>query len=412
MSYVKGKKAKEGDALPKSLEPVNPFREGAAGKYFVGRDDEVERFARSITALKESQPIHLYVAGVNGRGKTSCLEKLVEMARDRGMFAARVPLDGGVRAHQQILAMFESLLRKIDEIHKEKSGAARLIPEWNRPDNLIFRLPGSERLQSDYLLQDLAHVKDVVLELGFQGIVLCIDEGERIEPYALSALKNALLEFKEYMAVLSVRLADDGGDPVRAGKLKLEEIAASADRDLGAARIFQGGVGLGSFTMMQARHCIARRLEGNAISFEDAVTDLIARIAEGLPDRIIAYAHEVYDKTEATRIDVASVDIFRQIFVARHKLELDEAKALRAQSTTSERRMWQELARHDTPLTAPELARKLYANSPAGMLDPIADALTGVLDRADDTLCVCVDGRYSVPDSVRRYALEISMEPE
>lgn len=265
---------------------------------------------------------------------------------------------------------------------------------------------------NNHLLHDLVYVRDVAAELGFQNLVLCIDEGERIEPYALSALKNALLELKEYLAVLSVRLAEDHGDPVSAGKLKLEGIAAAADRDLGAARLFQGGIGLGSFPASQAWYCITRRLEGNAISFDDAVVDLIARIAEGLPDRIIAYAHEVYDKAEAAKADVARVETFRQIFITRHKLELDEAKALRAQSTVSERRMWRELARQDTPLTALELARKLYPNSAPDVLEPIGDALRGVLDKASGTLCVETEGRYLIPDPVRRYALEITMEPE
>src|SRR5262249_48860895 len=153
---------------------------------------------------------------------------------------------------------------------------------------------GSERLQNNYLLQDLAYVSDVVAGLPFHHLVLCIDEGERIEPYALSALKNALQELKEYLVVLSVRLAEDNGDPVGAGKLKLEEIATAADRDLGAARLFIGGVGLGSFTTAQARYCITRRLENNAIRFDDEVIDRIARVAERLPDRIISYAHDVY----------------------------------------------------------------------------------------------------------------------
>lgn len=363
-------------------------------------------------ALRNAEPAHLYVAGVNGRGKTSYLEKFVEMARQSGILAVRVALDGGVRAQHQILAMFEKLLRKIDEIHEDRVGAPRLIAEWQRSNGSPFDLPRSGRLQNDHLLHDLAYVRDVVAELGFGHLVLCIDEGQRIEPYALSALKNALLELEEYLVVLSIRLAEDRGDPVRAGKLKLEEIAAAADRDLGAARLFVGGVGLDSFTAAQARRCITRRLEDNAIRFDDAVIDLIARVAEGLPDRIISYAHQVYDRTEAAETNIATVEIFRQTFVVLHQLELDEAKALAAQSTSSDRRTLRELARQDVPVTPLELARKLYANVPADALEPVADALRGLLDRVDDTLCVSIDGRCLVPDPVRRYALEISMEPE
>ncbi|MEV8630690.1 ATP-binding protein [Streptosporangium sp. NPDC051023] len=392
---------------------MNPFREGAAGKYFVGRDDQLKRFTRSLTALRNGEPAHLYVAGVNGRGKTSYLEKLVEMAREKsGVLAVRVALDGGVRAQQQILAMFEKLLRKIDEVHTEVASAPRLVAEWRQVGDSPFQLPTSERLQNDHLLQDLAYVRDVVAELGFRHLVLCVDEGERIEPYALSALKSALLELQEYLVVLSIRLAEDHGDPVRAGKLKLEEIAAAADRDMGAARLFVGGVGLGSFTPAQARRCVARRLEDNAIRFDDEVIGLIGRVAEGLPDRIISYAHEVYDRTEADEAEVATTDTFRQTFVSLHQFELDAAKALCAQSTGSERRALRELATHDVPLTPLELAKKLYTDVPVNALEPVAEALRGVLDRVGDTVRVSAGGRYLVPDAVRRYALEISMEPE
>ncbi|MGH3913682.1 MAG: ATP-binding protein, partial [Pseudonocardiaceae bacterium] len=156
---------------------MNPFHEGAAGKYFVGRDDQLRRFTRALTALRNAEPAHLYVAGVNGRGKTSYLEKLVEMARQSGILAVRVALDGAVRAQQQIPAMFEKLLRKIDEIHVEKVGAPRLIAEWKQLSGSPFHLPGSERLQNDHLLQDLGRFQAVDASAASNSIVLSFSEG-------------------------------------------------------------------------------------------------------------------------------------------------------------------------------------------------------------------------------------------
>ncbi len=40
-----------GGRLSTALKTVNPFREGAAGKYFVGREEALDRFARALTAL-------------------------------------------------------------------------------------------------------------------------------------------------------------------------------------------------------------------------------------------------------------------------------------------------------------------------------------------------------------------------
>lgn len=395
-------------------EPSNPFNEGAAGKYFVGRDDELKRFTRALTALRGAEATHLFVAGVNGRGKTSYLEKLVEIARQEGMFAVRVSLDPGVSAHQQILAMFDSLVDRADDVLEEKLGTRPLTMQWSAREGSPFRLPRSERLQNGHVLRDLAHVARVVTgpETGYRHLVICVDEGERVEPYALSALKNALLELKQYLVVLSVRLPEDLGDPVRTGKLKLEEIATAAGRDLGAARIFGNGVGLGSFTGAQARACVTRRLEDNAIQFEDEVTDLVARVSRYLPYQIVSYAREVYDRTEAAGARTATTGIFREVFTGMHRLELDEAKALAAQSTSADRRKLRELARQDVPLTPMELARKLHPETSEDVLESVADSFRGLLDRMGDTLCTQEEGRYWVRDPVRRYALEIAMEPE
>ena len=308
--------------------------------------------------------------------------------------------------------MFEELLRKVDQVQQQQVGACYLVEEWKQPSGSRFRLPGAERLQNDHLLQDLSYVSDTVAKMGFQGLVLCIDEADRIDPYALSALKSALLSINSYLVVLSVRLAEDHGDPIRAGRLRLEAIATKADRDLGAARIFVGGIGLGSFTPAQARQCIELRLRGNTIHFGDNVIDLIARVAGGLPDRIIAYAHKVYDRVEAANANTADVESFRQVFIEEHQVELDEARALRAQSTSFECRMLRELAKGDSPATPLDLARKLHPGLPADVLESVVDGLRSVLDRLSGSLCTRNEGRYFISDPVRRYALEISMEPE
>lgn len=396
-----------------ALSPVNPFHEGAAGEYFVGREQQLKRFERALTSLRHSHPNHMYVAGVNGRGKTSFLAKLVEVARENDVLAVKVDLDGGVSARQQIISLFEKLVTEVDEALAGVVGVGRLDAEWKSKDGSPFRLPKEDRLQNDHLRQDLAYVSKIAGEQGFHHMVICIDEGERIEPYALSALKSALLSLKQYFVVLSLRLADDLQDPVRAGRLRLEEIAAAADRDIGAARLFVAGVGLESFTDIQARQCMLRRLENNSISFDDAVIDLIARVAERLPDRIIQYAYDVYERTADEAIDVATVEMFRHAFVERHRPEMAEAMALRVQCTGTERRTLRELAHHDAPITPLDLARKVYSNVPADALEPVANGIMGMLNRVcASAFCIEADEQYIVPDPVRRYALEISMEPE
>ena len=389
---------------------VNPFREGPAGGYFVGREPELARFERALTALKAYQPSHMYVAGTNGRGKTSYLAKLIAMSQDQGIIAVRVALDGGVPALQQITSLVQILIREVDTKIKEAANAPRLATEWAKGASSSFNLRAAERLQNDHVLQDLSYIHTAASEQGFEQIVICIDEGERIEPYALSALKNALLSLSSYLVVVSLRLADDLQDPVSAGRLKLEEIAAAADRDIGAARIFAAGVGLGAFSAAQAHLCITRRLEDNEISFDDEVVDLIARVAEGLPDRIIKYAHDVYDHVADLNLKVATRDIFKQTFIARHYPEISEASAIKLRSTSTEQKVLGHLSHFNGPATAEDLAKSIYSSVNAEALGPVAEALVNILERfCESAVCAKTGEHYTISDPVKRYALEISM---
>ena len=48
----------------------NPFTETKAGKYFVGREEEIDQFKYYLNGLRSGNPNHFYVAGVHGTGKT------------------------------------------------------------------------------------------------------------------------------------------------------------------------------------------------------------------------------------------------------------------------------------------------------------------------------------------------------
>ncbi|MCL8015149.1 ATP-binding protein [Streptomyces sp. AS02] len=393
---------------------ANPFHEGAAGEYFVGREQQLDKFERSLDALRQSEPSHIFVAGVNGRGKTSYLAKLVEMSRRHSdVLAVSVSLDAGVAALQQITSMFERVVREVDAALRESVQVDRLMPEWQKSDGSPFRLPSADRLQNEHIRHDLSYLSDVAAEQGFRHVVICVDEGERIEPFALSALKSALLQFNRFLVVLSIRLIEDQGDPVGAARRKLEEIAAAADGDLGAARLFVTGVGLQPFDLAQARKCVIRRLQNRTIGFDEGVIDLISRVAEGRPDRIIEYAHDVYDGAAEEKAQKATLAHFRTVFTQRHRLEVSEASSLRMQLTETERRMMYELACQNSPMSPSGLAEKMYPNTPQSTLEPLIESIKSALDKmCASPFCAMSNFKYATPDPVHRYALEISMESE
>jgi hypothetical protein len=56
----------------------------------------------------------------------------------------------------------------------------------------LFRHPRNEALIVNDLKEDFLTLSRHVSNYGFRGVLLCLDEGRRIEPVMLSAMKNAL----------------------------------------------------------------------------------------------------------------------------------------------------------------------------------------------------------------------------
>src|SRR3954467_5455639 len=73
----------------------NPFSESpAAGRNFVGRQNQLSQVDRSIAAtIDRGLTRHLYVVGEAGTGKTSFLAKCVERAREAGLATATPTVD-------------------------------------------------------------------------------------------------------------------------------------------------------------------------------------------------------------------------------------------------------------------------------------------------------------------------------
>jgi hypothetical protein len=399
--------------LAESPNAANPFNNRAAGRYFVGRENEVLSFENALDALIQGEPSHMYIAGVNGFGKTSCLAKLAELAVPRGVLTIQVDLDQRMSGHEQARSMSETLIAAADEVLESRAGAPRLRKQWEQGKGSPFRQPGKDRLTTDALRHDLRLVRDALRDYA-KGILICIDLGERIMPETLSALTSAVGPLPEYLIAMTVRLASDGGSPARAGRQRLDEIAADAGRNMSASRAFSTAVGLGPFTPAQARDCVLRRLDGRTISFEDAVIGAITRTAEWQPRRIVEYAHDVYDKAALERTGVATVAHFRRVFEETHPREVGEARSLRDQISPGRRATLRELSRHDRPMSPLDLARAIYPDLSADRLEVFEEAVRNLLDRVQETTPFCREsgGRYEVPDAVRRYALEICLEPE
>lgn len=394
--------------------PYNPFTETNITSHFVGREDELRTFRLAIQGLRVKQPGHLYVAGLGGTGKTCFLQKVVEIGRAEGFLAEITTLDQG-RARDHISTILRSLVNTVEQAMNRKGNQSdvKLLQDWdNGAKSTHFQHPRGERLESDKLRQDFETLRKLMEEAGVTGAVLCVDEGQRIEPAALSALKNALQHHQSFLVVLSLRLVSGTGGPVRAGRAWLEEkvTSVSAEGDIGASRFYVTGVPMGPFgTVQEAKDCIQRRLQENAIQFDDDVAERISYITGRVPGDMINLASSVYKRAANDGITRVTVADLNEIFRSVHRAELQQASTLYGQLSTLARDALRGLLVLRGPVTAGEIVIYLYPMAALETHPTLVAGVSGELKRICglSTFCEEADERYAVIKPLQAYALEL-----
>ncbi|GGQ61367.1 ATP-binding protein [Couchioplanes azureus] len=389
---------------------LNPFTEQTAGKYFVGREEQLLSFKRTLTGLKLGQPRHLFVAGTHGTGKTSYLYKLVELSRAEDFLAALPTLDPAATGRQHIATVVQSLISTLDAcLSVDPLQQSRtLTRDWEKGgESTKFRLARTERLLNDDLRADLETIQRLASEAGRKRIVVCIDEGQRIDAFALSALKNALQHLDSYLVVLSLRLIDDANGIVAGGRAILDTKANEAEGDLGASRFFLAGVPLGPFeTDQESRSCLMKRLEGNAVRFDDDVMSLAGRVTARHPAKLIALASNLYDLAAVTPTRTADMGAFRKSFIDHYRTEYCEAVQLAGSLPETSRSVIMALLDFDRAVRPTELALHLAPKIDGSALEIVTAGVESELHQLEGSsfLSAAEDG-YRLSDPVRRFAL-------
>ncbi|MGV9373096.1 MULTISPECIES: ATP-binding protein [Micromonospora] len=391
---------------------LNPFTEQTATRYFVGRENQLRAFERSLAGLQAGRTGHMYVAGAHGTGKTSYLAKLVELARSADFLAAQPTLDPAASARQHVCSLLYSIIEAIDEsIHVQGGGSERpYTKDWDLgPNSAHFRVARTDRLVSDEVRADLKTLHRIAKDSGYEKIVVCVDEGQRIGPFALSALKNALQQLDDYLLVLSLRLVDGDQDTVAAGRAILDEKANEAEGDIGASRMFVSGVPLGPFDSDQeARACLLKRLEGNQVTFQEEVISLIAQVTRRHPAAIISLAAATYDYAVETLNFQADPRVFQDAFAKRYRKQYEQSIALCALLTETTKKALSALVSLEDPVSPEELTKRAFPECPADLADTVQKAVTSELHAllaVAPTIVVERDGRYCIPNPADRYAM-------
>jgi hypothetical protein len=387
----------------------NPFTEQTAGRYFVGREEQLRNFERTLEGLRSGQPSHKFVAGIHGTGKTSYLAKLVELARDAGLLAALLTFDLDASGKQHIAGLLEAVINALEE-EMQVPGNPRnteLSEDWNAGvESKRFRVARKDRLSSDDLQADLKTLQALASDMGREKIVLCVDEGQRINGFALSALKNALQHVDDYLVVISLRIVSDG-DPVNAGREILVTKAAEADGDYGASRIFMDGIPIGPFASdVEARACVTKRLDGNAVSFDEDVLTLAGRVAMRHPANLIALSSAIYDIAVEKSSLRADSQVFKNAFIHHYSAQYEEASSLCGSLTETGKKTLRALLDFANPVTPEELTAHMYPGTAPEVITSATHGVAAELHQLDLSPAISVaEDRYVVDDPVRRYAL-------
>jgi len=244
---------------------------------------------------------------------------------------------------------------------------------------------------------------------GVKACVICIDEGQRIHPLALSAFKNSLQSVKlGYMIVLSL-LNETDVENEKAGRQMLDDLAIRSG-DPGASRFFQNVASIGPFdTQTEAEECIKKRLYNNPIQFTQKATILITQIMRRHPRKMVILAHRVYELAKNSSKREAEVEIVHEAFLMEYKQLIKEAEELRENLSGLATKIYRELVKSDVCITAMDIAKKMYQNLENEAFTIVSTSVQAELDRLCQTkFCKKLDsGAYYVPKPEFAYALKL-----
>lgn len=394
----------------------NPFSEQTAGKYFVGREEEFKQFQDNLDGLASGIANHAFVAGLHGAGKTSYLDRLATIARDQGFVGV---LTNVSPEQEDAVQNVRAILRAIADALEEWPEASHDIGtgvDWAKgQDSALFRQVKSDQLEPDQVRRDLTKLWSIASDAGARGIVLCIDEAQWLQPEALSALKTGLEAQTNVVAVISLRLPAAEEGLRKAGRARLEELAMRAGGDIGASRLYTTEIAMGPFANdTEAQRCIDRRLQDNAISFDDPLCKEIIGLAARVPRDIILYSQKVYARADESGCSTAEVALLNEVVREHHAAEVAQAANLVENLAKSAQSLLKALLECDGCATGHELATRIQASADADTLNTIAEGINSQLSGVSTTFpgLLAADGRFQIASRSHLYALRIALEEQ
>lgn len=288
---------------------VNPYRPGAGlmPTYLAGRQSDIAEMENLFEALCLNIPTQSVIfSGLRGVGKTVLINKLQEIAEEKGIFCKHIEVEERNDFISQIASCSQAFLRKISTVEKFKSliqkplDAVKALVVSFDPDNKVFSLSLQEKelYTSTNLVQSLTDVFTTLGETAAKTnspICFFIDEIQYMKKEELSALIAAL------------HRANQLGYPVMlvgAGLPKIYSMLSEAKSY--SERLFNYKE-IGSLDMDQCRDAICKPAKKLDVSYDEAAVEKIIDITKGYPFFVQQLCQIVFQNKKGNMIDISDV---------------------------------------------------------------------------------------------------------
>lgn len=275
--------------------------------YLAGRQSDIAEMENLFDALCLNIPTQSVIfSGLRGVGKTVLINKLQEIAEEKGIFCKHIEVEERNDFISQIASCSQAFLRKISTVEKFKSliqkplDAVKALVVSFDPDNKVFSLSLQEKelYTSTNLVQSLTDVFTTLGETAAKTnspICFFIDEIQYMKKEELSALIAAL------------HRANQLGYPVMlvgAGLPKIYSMLSEAKSY--SERLFNYKE-IGSLDMDQCRDAICKPAKKLDVSYDEAAVEKIIDITKGYPFFVQQLCQIVFQKKKGNMIDISDV---------------------------------------------------------------------------------------------------------
>ena len=289
---------------------INPYRPGAGlmPVYIAGRDEDIQNVEQMFEALTFNIPTQSIIfSGLRGVGKTVLINKLQNIAEEKGIFCKHIEVEERNDFISQIAECCQSFLRKVSATEKFKyliqkplEAIKSLVVSFD-PNDSTFSLSVQDR--DLYLSSNLTQsLTDVFTSIGEAAqkvetpVCFFVDEIQYMKEKQLGSLIAALHRANQLGYPIMI---------VGAGLPKIYKMLS--DEKSYSERLFVYKQ-IGSLTYEQSKKAIEEPVKKFKVSYTDDAIDKIVKITNGYPFFIQQLCQIVYKRTDSTVIKGKDID--------------------------------------------------------------------------------------------------------